>query len=240
MNVIAAIPARYQASRFPGKLLADLEGKPVIQHTYEAVAASGLFAEVFVVTDSDHIENTVLNFGGRVIRSIKEHECGSDRIAEAVADLDVDVVVNVQGDEPFIHRDSLSDLIEVFKSDPSHLIDLASLMIPIHEDWDNPNVVKVITDLQNKALYFSRSAIPFLRAKEGKTLYHKHVGVYAFRKKALLDFYNHPPTPLEKAEKIEAIRYLELGKTIQMVATSFEGIGIDVPEDLERAKKLLS
>ena len=113
-------------------------------------------------------------------------------------------------------------------------------MIPIHEDLDNPNVVKVITDLQNKALYFSRSAIPFLRAKESETLYHKHVGVYAFRKKALLDFYNHPPTPLEKAEKIEAIRYLELGKTIQMVATSFEGVGIDVPEDLERAKKLLS
>ena len=240
MNVIAAIPARYQASRFPGKLLADLHGKPVIQHTYEAVVASGLFSEVFVVTDSDTIESTVGKFGGNVIRSIKEHECGSDRIAEAVTDMQVDVVINVQGDEPFIHRDSLAALIEVFKNDPDHSIDLASLMIPIKDDLHNPNVVKVITDLQKKALYFSRSAIPFLRSNEVETIYHKHIGVYAFRKKALLDFYNHPPTPLEKSEKIEAIRYLELGKTIQMVATSFEGVGIDVPEDLERAKKLLT
>lgn len=240
MNVIAAIPARYQASRFPGKLLADLHGKPVIQHTYEAVVTSGLFSEVFVVTDSDTIESTVGKFGGNVIRSIKEHECGSDRIAEAVTDMQVDVVINVQGDEPFIHRDSLAALIEVFKNDPDHSIDLASLMIPIKDDLHNPNVVKVITDLQKKALYFSRSAIPFLRSNEVETIYHKHIGVYAFRKKALLDFYNHPPTPLEKSEKIEAIRYLELGKTIQMVATSFEGVGIDVPEDLERAKKLLT
>lgn len=240
MNVIAAIPARYQASRFPGKLLADLSGKPVIQHTYEAVVASGLFSQVFVVTDSEQIESVVSGFGGSVIRSVKEHECGSDRIAEAVADMQVDVVINVQGDEPFIHRDSLSDLIEVFKNDLEHQVDLASLMIPIKDDFENPNVVKVITDLQNRALYFSRAAIPFLRAKETEIFYQKHVGVYAFRKNALLDFYNHPPTPLEQAEKIEAIRYLELGKTIQMVPTSFEGVGIDVPEDLERAKKLLS
>lgn len=240
MIVIAAIPARYQASRFPGKLLADLNGKPVIQHTYEAVSASGLFSQVFVVTDSAQIENAVHGFGGNVIRSTKEHECGSDRIAEAVADMEVDVVVNVQGDEPFIHRDSLSKLIEVFNNDLEHQVDLASLMIPIKDNFENPNIVKVITDLQNRALYFSRAAIPFLRTKETEVFYHKHVGVYAFRKKALLDFYNHPPTPLEKAEKIEAIRYLELGKTIQMVSTSFEGLGIDVPEDLERAKKLLS
>lgn len=240
MNIIAAIPARYQASRFPGKLLADLGGKPVIQHTYEAVRRSGLFSDVLVVTDSDQIENVVRGFGGSVIRSLKEHDCGSDRIAEAVADLEVDVVINVQGDEPFIHSESLSDLIKVFKNDPNHQIDLASLMIPIDEDLDNPNVVKVITDLQNKALYFSRTAIPFKRATNLQVEFHKHVGVYAFRKKALLDFYNHPPTPLEKAEKIEAIRYLELGKTIQMVATSFVGVGIDVPEDLEHARKLLS
>ncbi|MBL6647226.1 MAG: 3-deoxy-manno-octulosonate cytidylyltransferase [Flavobacteriaceae bacterium] len=240
MNVIAAIPARYQASRFPGKLLADLAGKPVIQHTYEAVEASGLFTKVYVVTDSDEIENVVHSFGGSVIRSVKEHECGSDRIAEAMVEVDADVVINVQADEPFIQADSLSDLVDVFVNDLDHKIDLASLMIPLKDDLDNPNVVKVITDLKNRALYFSRAAIPFLRSKDSDAVYHKHVGVYAFRKKALLDFYNHPPTPLERAEKIEAIRYLELGKTIQMVPTSFEGVGIDVPEDLEHAKRLLS
>jgi 3-deoxy-manno-octulosonate cytidylyltransferase (CMP-KDO synthetase) len=240
MNVIAAIPARYQASRFPGKLLADLAGKPVIQHTYEAVEASGLFTKVYVVTDSDEIENVVHSFGVSVIRSVKEHECGSDRIAEAMVEVDADVVINVQADEPFIQADSLSDLIDVFVNDLDHKIDLASLMIPLKHDMDNPNVVKVITDLKNRALYFSRAAIPFLRSSDSDAVYHKHVGVYAFRKKALLDFYNHPPTPLERAEKIEAIRYLELGKTIQMVPTSFEGVGIDVPEDLEHAKRLLS
>jgi 3-deoxy-manno-octulosonate cytidylyltransferase (CMP-KDO synthetase) len=240
MKVIAAIPARYAASRFPGKLLADLHGKPVIQHTYEKVHQSGLFDRVIIVTDSSEIEMIVLGFGGEVVRSQKVHQCGSDRIAEAVFDLDVDIVINVQGDEPFIRSQALSSLIEVFKSDPKKDIDLASLMIPISEDIDNPNVVKVITDLCNRALYFSRSSIPHHRSKENHATVYKHVGVYAFRKNALIDFYQHAPTPLELAEQIEAIRYLEMGKTIQMIETQFEGVGIDVPEDLERAKKLMS
>ena len=240
MKVIAAIPARYAASRFPGKLLADLHGKPVIQHTYEKVHQSGLFDRVVIVTDSSEIEMVVLGFGGDVVRSQKDHQCGSDRIAEAVFDLDVDIVINVQGDEPFIRPQALSSLIEVFKSDTKKDIDLASLMISISEDIDNPNVVKVITDLCNRALYFSRSSIPHQRSKENHATVYKHVGVYAFRKNALIDFYQHAPTPLELAEQIEAIRYLEMGKTIQMIETQFEGVGIDVPEDLERAKKLMS
>jgi len=240
MKVIAAIPARYAASRFPGKLLADLCGKPVIQHTYEKVHQSGLFDQVMIVTDSSEIESVVLGFGGDVIRSQKDHQCGSDRIAEAVFDLDVDIVINVQGDEPFIRPEGLASLIEVFKSDTKKEIDLASLMIPIPDEINNPNVVKVITDLCNRALYFSRSAIPHQRAKATHATVYKHVGVYAFRKSALIDFYEHAPTPLELAEQIEAIRYLEMGKTIQMIETQFEGVGIDVPEDLERAKKLMS
>lgn len=239
MKVIAAIPARYQASRFPGKLLADLAGKPVIQHTYEAVHNSGLFDNVYVVTDSDQIENAIRGFGGNVIRSQKQHQCGSDRIAEAVLELEVDVVINVQGDEPFISAASLQNLIDVFQNDKTQSIDLASLMIPISEDIENPNVVKVITDLSHRALYFSRTAIPYLRTEDTPIIYYKHVGVYAFRKNALVDFYHHPPTPLEEAEKIEAIRYLEMGKTIQMLETDFMGIGIDVPADLERAKQLM-
>lgn len=239
MKVIAAIPARYAASRFPGKLLADLNGKPVIQHTYENVLNSGLFDRVIVVTENSKIESVVLGFGGDVVRSQKDHQCGSDRIAEAVFDLDVDIVINVQGDEPFIRPEGLASLIEVFKSDTKKEIDLASLMIPISDELNNSNVVKVITDLCNRALYFSRSAIPHQQSKETHATVYKHVGVYAFRKDALIDFYQHAPTPLEMAEQIEAIRYLEMGKTIQMVETQFDGIGIDVPEDLERAKKLM-
>jgi 3-deoxy-manno-octulosonate cytidylyltransferase (CMP-KDO synthetase) len=217
-----------------------LHGKPVIQHTYENVHQSGLFDRVIIITDNSEIESVVLGFGGDVIRSQKDHQCGSDRIAEAIFDSDVDIVINVQGDEPFIHPDGLASLIEVFKSDTKKEIDLASLMIPISDEINNPNVVKVITDLYNRALYFSRSAIPHQRSKETHATVYKHVGVYAFRKSALIDFYEHAPTPLELAEQIEAIRYLEMGKTIQMIETQFEGVGIDAPEDLERAKKLMS
>jgi 3-deoxy-manno-octulosonate cytidylyltransferase (CMP-KDO synthetase) len=191
------------------------------------------------VTDNDQIENAIRGFGGNVIRSQKQHQCGSDRIAEAVLELEVDVVINVQGDEPFISAASLQNLIDVFQNDKTQSIDLASLMIPISEDIENPNVVKVITDLSHRALYFSRTAIPYLRTEDTPIIYYKHVGVYAFRKNALVDFYHHPPTPLEEAEKIEAIRYLEMGKTIQMLETDFVGIGIDVPADLERAKQLM-
>jgi 3-deoxy-manno-octulosonate cytidylyltransferase (CMP-KDO synthetase) len=239
MKVIAAIPARYAASRFPGKLLADLHGKPVIQHTYERVHQSDLFDQVIIVTDNKEIESVVLDFGGDVVRSQRDHQCGSDRIAQAVFDLDVDIVINIQGDEPFVSPEGLASLIEVFKSDTKKDIDLASLMIPINDDLNNPNVVKVVTDLSNRALYFSRSTIPHQRSKEIYPKVYKHVGIYAFRKSALIDFYEHAPTPLELAEQIEAIRYLEMGKTIQMIETQFECIGIDVPEDLERAKKLM-
>ena len=239
MKIIAAIPARYAASRFPGKLLADLHGKPVIQHTCENVHQSGLFDRVIIVTDNSEIESVVLGFGGDVVRSQKDHQCGSDRIAEVVFDLDVDIVINVQGDEPFIRPEGLASLIEVFKSDTKKEIDLASLMIPISDEINNSNVVKVITDLCTRALYFSRSAIPHQQSKETHATVYKHVGVYAFRKDALIDFYQHAPTPSAMAEQIEAIRYLEMGKTIQMVETQFDGIGIDVPEDLERAKKLM-
>jgi 3-deoxy-manno-octulosonate cytidylyltransferase (CMP-KDO synthetase) len=172
--------------------------------------------------------------------SKKEHESGSDRIAEAVEDLDVDIVVNVQGDEPFTERESLEKVIEVFKNDVDKEIDLASLMVEI-KDWDeinNPNTVKVIVDQNNFALYFSRSPIPFPRDKEVGARYFKHKGIYAFRKQALLDFHRLPMQFIEASEKIECIRYLEYGKRIKMVETNIEGVEIDTPEDLERAKRL--
>ncbi|WP_299839027.1 3-deoxy-manno-octulosonate cytidylyltransferase [uncultured Tenacibaculum sp.] len=240
MKIIAMIPARFNASRFPGKLMKDLAGKPVILRTYESALQTKLFDEVYVVTDSDVIYDLIVDAGGKAIKSLKEHDCGSDRIAEAVEDLDVDVVVNVQGDEPFIDAVSLEKLITVFHEDAAQQIDLASLKVKMEaaEDIENPNNVKVITDQNNFAIYFSRSVIPYHRDQTLKVTYFKHKGVYAFRKNALMDFYNTPMTPLEAAEKIEAIRYLEVGKKIKMIETSVESIGIDTPEDLEKAKKL--
>ncbi len=239
MKIIAMIPARYEASRFPGKLMKDLAGKPVIIHTYESALKTNLFDEVYVVTDSDVIYSELKKIGGKVIMSKKEHDCGSDRIAEAIQDMEVDVVINVQGDEPFIDEVSLSKLIKVFKKDTEKKIDLASLKVEMKEEKEiqNPNNVKVITDENNFAIYFSRAVIPYPREEEVKVSYYKHKGVYAFRKQALLDFYVTPITPLESIEKIEAIRYLEVGKKIKMIETTIDSIGIDTPEDLTKAIK---
>lgn len=240
MKIISMIPARYSASRFPGKLMQDLGGKTVILRTYEATVETKLFDDVYVVTDSDVIFDEITNNGGKAIMSIAQHESGSDRIAEAVQHIDCDIVVNVQGDEPFTERDSLEKVLNVFSNDPNKDVDLASLMVEI-SDWDeisNPNTVKVIVDQNNFALYFSRSPIPFPRDKEVETRYFKHKGIYAFRKEALLDFQQLPMQFIEATEKIECIRYLEYGKRIKMVETSVEGVEIDTPEDLERAKRL--
>ncbi|RZJ64023.1 MAG: 3-deoxy-manno-octulosonate cytidylyltransferase [Flavobacterium sp.] len=241
MKIIAVIPARYASTRFPAKLMQDLGGKTVITRTYEAAVNTSLFDDVFVVTDSDLIFNEITANGGKAIMSIKEHESGSDRIAEAVEHLEVDIVVNVQGDEPFINAAPLEQVIKVFREDTAHEIDLASIMMPLNdwEDIENPNNVKVITDQKQFALYFSRSVIPYPRDREAGVQYYKHVGIYAFRKHALLDFYRLPMKSLEASEKLEQLRYLEYGKKIKMVETSHAGIGIDTPEDLEKARKML-
>ncbi|GGB66635.1 3-deoxy-manno-octulosonate cytidylyltransferase [Flavobacterium suaedae] len=241
MKIIAVIPARYASTRFPGKLMEDLGGKTIITRTYQAAVQTELFDDVFVVTDSDIIFKEIIANGGKAIMSKKEHESGSDRIAEAIELMDVDIVVNVQGDEPFINKEPLADLLEVFKSDVAHEVDLASLMMQItdREDIESPNNVKVIVDQKNFALYFSRSVIPYVRDKEAEATYYKHIGIYAFRKHALLDFYKLPMQMLEKCEKLEQLRYLEYGKKIKMVQTSHAGIGIDTPEDLEKARKML-
>ena len=241
MKIIAVIPARYASTRFPAKLMQDLGGKTVILRTYESALATKLFDEVFVVTDSDLIFDEIINNGGKAIMSKKEHESGSDRIAEAVQNMDVDIVVNVQGDEPFIDRESLEKIIELYKKDTQKEIDLASLMREItdEEAIQNPNNVKVITDQFGFALYFSRSVIPYPREKNVGVRYFQHIGVYAFRKQALMDFYSLPMKSLEASEKLEQLRYLEFGKKIRMIETSHIGIGIDTPEDLEKARKRL-
>ncbi|EPH13742.1 3-deoxy-manno-octulosonate cytidylyltransferase [Myroides odoratimimus CCUG 12700] len=242
MKVIAVIPARYASTRFPAKLMEDLAGKTIIRRTYEATLATGLFDDVFVATDSELIYNEIIHYGGKAVMSIKEHESGSDRIAEAVKDIEADIVINVQGDEPFVSKENLEKLIDIFQRDETKQVDLASLMTPIDE-WttiENPNNVKVVVDDTNTALYFSRSVIPYPRDKEVKVQYYQHIGVYAFRKEALLEFTTLPMKFLEASEKLEQLRYLEYGKRIKMAITKHLGIGIDTPEDLERAKQIIA
>ena len=241
MKIIAVIPARYASTRFPAKLMQDLGGKTVILRTYEAAVNTKLFDDVFVVTDSDLIYDEIVLNGGKAIKSIKEHESGSDRIAEAVENLDVDIVINVQGDEPFIDTDPLAKVIEIFRNDLDKQVDLASLMREItnENDINNPNNVKVVVDQNQFALYFSRSVIPYPREQNVGVRYMQHIGIYAFRKQALMDFYSLPMKSLEASEKLEQLRYLEFGKRIKMVETTHVGIGIDTPEDLEKARKML-
>lgn len=232
---IAMIPARYAATRFPGKLMQELGNKSVIRHVYENTLATGLFDEVIVVTDSKIIYDEIAGHGGRAIMSKKEHESGSDRIAEAVAGMNIDVIVNVQGDEPFIQKEPLEKLVRLF-DDPA--VQVASLMRKISaEEAADPNNVKVVVNKNNEALYFSRSPVPFLR--DGSADYFLHVGVYAYRKEALIAFTRGPQSRLEQAEKLEQLRFLENGIKIKMAETAYINIAIDTPEDLERAKKML-
>ena len=218
-----------------------LGDRTVISTTYQNVLETGLFDEVFVATDSEIIFEEIQKNGGKAVMT-GEHETGSDRIAEAVQDIDCDIVINVQGDEPFLKNEPLKQLIQVFYEDEDKEISLASLKIKLkeNEEIESPNNVKVITDLKGFALYFSRSVIPYHRERSIDAEYFKHIGVYAFRKEALLKFAKLPLSPLEKLEKIECIRYLENGMKIKMIETDFVGVGIDVPEDLVKARRIFN
>lgn len=242
MKIIAVIPARYASTRFPAKLMQDLCGKTVILTTYQAAVATKLFDEIFVVTDSELIYDEIVNHHGKAIMSLKNHESGSDRIAEAVQNLEVDIVVNVQGDEPFIDSESITKILKVFRQDIDNQVDLVSLMREITNvnDIENPNHVKVVVDQNQFALYFSRSVIPYPREANVGVRYMQHIGIYGFRKQALLDFYSLPMKSLEAAEKLEQLRYLEFGKRIKMVETNHVGIGIDTEEDLIKARTMIT
>ena len=237
MNIVAVIPARYSATRFPGKLMQMLGKKPIIRHVYDNTVATGLFTDVFVVTDNDLIYKEINGNGGQAIISKKEHDSGSDRIAEAVAEMNVDVIVNVQGDEPFIKKEPLEKLVRLF-NDPD--VQVASLMRKISkEEAGNPNNVKVVTDRSGYALYFSRSIIPYQRDEKTEVRYFLHIGVYAYKKNMLMNFTKWPQSSLEKIEKLEQLRYLENGVKIKMTETDYNNIAIDTPEDLEKAKLFL-
>lgn len=217
------------------QLLGD---KSVIRHTYENTVATGLFDEVIVVTDSDIIFTEITAAGGKAVMSQHEHESGSDRIAEAAAEMDVDIIVNVQGDTPFVKKEPLEKLLKQF-DDPA--VQVASMMqvLTDRNDIMDPNFVKVAVDKNMNSLFFSRAVIPYPRDKEFPTTYYEHIGVYAFRKQALMNFTQWPMTPLESAEKVECLRYLENGIPLRMIVVDYMGVEIDTPEDLEKASRLL-
>lgn len=234
MIKMAIIPARYAATRFPYKLMHMLGDKTVIRHTYDNTVATGLFDDVIVATDHQIIFDEITSNGGKAVMSKLLHESGSDRIAEAVAGMDVDVIVNVQGDEPFVQRQPLQDLLRQFEDSS---VQVASLMKPMTDTVAiaDPNYVKVVINNHNDALYFSRSAIPYNRNQSASQSYFEHIGIYAYTKKILLEFTKWPAAALELSEKLEQLRYLAHGVSIRMVTTATATVKIDVPEDLQKA-----
>ena len=239
-RIVALIPARYDSSRFPGKALADLCGKPVIAHVYERVRLARGVAEVIVATDDPRIADAVAAFGGTVRMTRAAHRTGTDRIAEVARDLECDIVVNPQGDEPLLDPRMIEDVVRPLVDDPSVLMTTLRRPITDARDYLNPHVVKVTVDGHGDALYFSRAPIPAAGAPgAGLPPCHAHVGLFAFRREFLLRFAALPQTPLERIESLEQLRALEHGYRIRTVATQHATVGVDTPEDLERAREHL-
>lgn len=246
MKITAVIPARYASTRFPGKALAEIDGKPMIQHVYERTARATLVSRTIVATDDPRILDAVHKIGGEAIMTSTSHETGTDRLAEVAASLDSDIVVNVQGDEPLICPDMIDQAIHPFFEESTLQMGTLKTRIKSLHDFLSPNVVKVVTDNLSNALYFSRSPMPFFRDKWkdlkdesfccGKLLCYKHVGLYVYRRDFLLKFASMPPTFLEISEKLEQLRALENGIRIRVVETEFESLGVDTPDDLLKAQ----
>jgi len=241
LRIVAVIPARYASTRLPGKVLADLDGRPMIEHVYRRAKSSRAVSEVIVATDDLRVATRVNDFGGKVRLTKATHETGTDRLAEVAASLDCDVVVNVQGDEPLVDPRAIEELVAPFFTDPS--LQMTTLYRRIHDisELNNPNVTKVVVDRGGFAMYFSRAAIPHLRDPRGgwPPLY-RHIGLYAYRRSVLLVLASLEPTPLERSESLEQLRALEHGIRIKAVETRYESFGVDTPEDLEQVRRLLT
>lgn len=250
MKITAIIPARYASTRFEGKALADIKGKPMVRHVYERASAARLVNEVIIATDDERIAAAVRAFGGRVVMTSRDHETGTDRLAEVAAALDSEIVVNVQGDEPLIEPAMIDEAVRPLVEEPATVMGTLKSRIRNLHDFLSPNVVKVVTDQSGYALYFSRSPLPNFRDKwndlkdeafrSGKLLCHKHVGLYVYRRDFLLQYARMAPTPLELSEKLEQLRVLENGFRIKVVETAHESIGVDTPGDLEKVLEHLN
>ncbi|HEV3059897.1 MAG TPA: 3-deoxy-manno-octulosonate cytidylyltransferase [Vicinamibacterales bacterium] len=240
LKIIAIIPARYASTRLPGKVLADLDGRPMIEHVYRRTALSPVVSDTIVATDDLRIATRVNGFGGKV-RLTKAHETGTDRLAEVAATLECDVVVNVQGDEPLVDPNAIGELVAPFAGDSG--LQMTTLFRRIHNqaELSNPNITKVVVDRGGFAMYFSRAPIPHLRdPRGGWPPMYRHIGLYAYRRSALLVLASLEPTPLERAESLEQLRALEHGIRIKAIETQYESFGVDTQEDLEQVRRLLS
>lgn len=240
MNILCVIPARYASTRLPGKPLADICGKPMIEHVYERAMQAKRPACVLVAADDERVEMAVQAFGGKVMMTSPEHPTGTDRLAEVARQYeDADLIINVQGDEPLIEPTIIDQLAAAFIDDPELV--MATLKTEATaEEIDNPNAVKVVTSLDDYALYFSRSVLPYPRVRHAALKVYKHIGIYAYRREFLLDYAALTPTPLEQAESLEQLRALEHGYRIKVLPTAFKPIGVDTPEDLEAVRAIIS
>jgi 3-deoxy-manno-octulosonate cytidylyltransferase (CMP-KDO synthetase) len=242
MKIIGIIPARYASSRFPGKPLIDLKGKSMIQRVYEGASKAKLISEVIVATDDQHIFDHVKQFGGKVMMTAEHHQSGTDRCGEIAQQLEADIVINIQGDEPLVDPNQLDSLLSVFEDSSIEIATLGSRNIT-EDDLTNPNRIKIITNTNSNALYFSRSAVPNSYHYKGNAFefypYLKHIGLYAFRKKTLLEVVQLTPSKLEQVESLEQLRWLYYGYNVRVVETTIETPNIDVPEDIDKVLKHL-
>ena len=241
MRAIGVIPARWGSTRFAGKILANINGKPMIEHVWQRSRRSRLLKEVIIACDDDRILKAAKTFGAKAVLTSKDHASGTDRIAQAVADVSADIIVNIQGDEPLIHHSVIDGLVMALRKDPDYLMATAIKLIRTKEELKNPNVVKAVIDAAGNALYFSRAVIPCVRDKAGirRIQYYKHLGIYAYRKSFLMKFKDMPKSRLEQAEQLEQLRALEAGVKIKTIRTDIETIGVDTPQDLARVEKFL-
>ncbi|OMP66115.1 3-deoxy-manno-octulosonate cytidylyltransferase [Domibacillus epiphyticus] len=237
MKTIAVIPARFGSTRFPGKPLALIHGKTMIEHVYQRVKSAALIDNVIVATDHPEIYEEVQTFGGSVMITRDNHESGSDRIAEVAEKIEGDIFINIQGDEPLIHPDLIDEIVSLAKKSPESVI-TAKVKIENEEDIINPNVVKVVEGQDQNALYFSRSPIPYKRTQEN-TAYYKHLGIYCYPKQILMDFIKMPKSRLEEIEMLEQLRLIENGYNIKVIQTTFDAVGVDVPGDIQKVEELL-
>ncbi len=240
-QVLAVVPARYASSRFPGKPLASLAGKPMIQHVVERVKRAQLISRVLVATDDAKIQKAVSDFGGESLLTRSDHRSGTDRVAEVAAHVPAGIYVNVQGDEPLVDPGTIDALVSAMHEEDAVQIATPCSVIHTASDIMDPNIVKVVRNFDGDALYFSRAPIPWVRDRGEKVAarHWKHLGLYAYRRDALLDFPTLPPGDLERLEQLEQLRWLENNYRIRLVETEYDAISVDVPADLERVEKIL-
>lgn len=238
MKILGVIPVRFASTRFPGKPLAIISGKPMVQHVYERSKKSKSLDDLIIATDDSRIFSVAKGFGAKVVLT-GEHPTGTDRIAEVARNINTEIVVNIQGDEPVIDRRIIDDAVAPLIKDKKIVMSTLIHKIEKDDEIKNTNIVKVAVDKDNFALYFSRSEIPYYRNKDAKKIFYKHIGLYVYRKNFLLEFVKMPQSRLEKAEELEQLRALENGYRIKVVLTNYSSIPVDVPEDIKKVEKFL-